>query len=134
MGLHVRTSKIARTLAVWKKGQASFRNHRHKWGQPNRTVLSDLRLKDESSADAALRSEGTFPGCTSKLGSPNMRRTVAIWSGLCLPGVRDFESPMSQSKPNTFVVVGFPSPSPMPSGQASGLEIDDLVTYLLTQR
>jgi len=97
MGLHVRTSKIARTLVVWKKGQASFRNHRHKWRQPNRTVLSDL----------------------------------GVW--FVHVGVRGFESPMSQNKPNAFVVAGFLSPSPMPPGQASGQEINDLVALAGTR-
>ncbi len=40
----------------------------------------------------------------------------------------------SIENPNAFVVPGFPSPSPMPPGQATGQELADLVAFLLAQR
>lgn len=40
----------------------------------------------------------------------------------------------SIADPNAFVAPGFSAPSPMPSGLASGKELDDLVAFLLTQK
>lgn len=39
----------------------------------------------------------------------------------------------SIENPTAFVVEGFPSPSTMPSGQAAGQDLADLVAFLLTK-
>jgi len=35
--------------------------------------------------------------------------------------------------PNSYVVPGFPSPSPMPPGLVAGHDLDDLIAFLMSQ-
>jgi cytochrome c oxidase subunit 2 len=40
----------------------------------------------------------------------------------------------SITDPQAFIAPGFTAPSPMPTGLATGKEVDDLIAFLLTQK
>jgi cytochrome c2 len=78
----------------------------------------------------------TLPGIASATGTVGPPLAgIANTAGTRKPGMAA-EAYLRESieNPNAFVVPGFPSPSAMPPGQATGQEVADLVAFLLTQR
>ena len=78
----------------------------------------------------------TLPGIASATGTVGPPLAgIANTAGTRKPGM-SAEAYIRESieNPNAFVVPGFPSPSPMPPGQAAGQELADLVAFLLAQR
>jgi len=72
------------------------------------------------------------PGATGTFGPP--LTSIASTAGVRHAG-QTAETYLRESitRPNAFVVPGFPNPSPMPPGLVAGPDLDDLIAFLLTQ-